>query len=94
MAPPHLLLRKEQLMRRAVTVALSVVLAAGLLAAIPAVTSGQVSTPRVPNPQPSPRWLLHAQRHPGSLSGTVQAQARPDVARGLAERMARCATCR
>jgi hypothetical protein len=65
--------------RRARTIALSVVLAAGLLATIPAVTSGQ-GTPEAPTPKPTPRWLLHAQRHPGSLSGTVQAQATPDVA--------------
>jgi hypothetical protein len=56
--------------RRVRSIALSVLLAVGLLATIPAVTSGQ-SSPRVPTPKPTPRWLLHAQRHPGSLSGAV-----------------------
>ncbi|HEX8861688.1 MAG TPA: sialidase family protein [Actinomycetes bacterium] len=67
-------------MGRTRTAAAAILLAAGLLATIPAVTSGQVPTSHVPTPKPTPRWLLHAQRHPGSLSGTVQAQARPDVA--------------
>jgi hypothetical protein len=61
------------------SIALSVLLAAGLLAAIPAITQGQVPTQSVPTPKPTPRWLLHAQRHPGSMSGAVQAQASPDV---------------
>ena len=75
-------------MKRARSILLPVVLAAGLLAAVPAVTSGQVPTPRAAIPQPSPRWVLHAERHPGSLSGTVQLQAQPDVATAQAGRAA------
>jgi hypothetical protein len=73
--------------RRARSILLSAALAAGLLAAVPALTSGQASSQRVAVPQPSTRWVLHAQRHPGSLSGTVQVQANPDLAPAQAGRV-------
>jgi hypothetical protein len=72
--------------RRGRSILLPVLLAAGVLAALPAVTSGQVPAPGVATP--TPRWVLHAQRHPGSLSGTVQAQAQADATAQAAARAA------
>ena len=67
-------------MRRARSILLPIALAAGLAASVMAVASGQASSQRVAVPEPSTRWVLHAQRHPGSLSGTVEVQANPDLA--------------
>jgi hypothetical protein len=64
--------------RRGRSILLPALLAAALLVAVPAVTLGQ--TTKSAPAAPTPRWVLHAQRHPGSLSGTVQVQASPDLA--------------